>query len=315
VKSQGFHARTRRSALPALAVLLAAGFVAASGPAPDAVAKPGQAKAFQQFTSDVPIALPDPDIPFAEQGDPYPSTIDVAGLAGEITDIDVVLSALTHSNPDDVDLLLVGPEGQTALFMSDAGGTADAAVTLTFDDEAASALPDGSSLENGAFRPTNFGGGDELPAPAPAPGANTALSVFDGTDPNGAWQLFAVSDFGADNNGADFIANGWSLRITTDDPAEGGLQANDDTFTVKASKTLKGAVLGNDVDAEGDALTAELIDGPKGSLQFAADGSFTYKAKKKAKGTDRFVYAASDGAATDQATVTIKIKKNRKGKK
>src|SRR5919202_2345961 len=78
----------------------------------------------------------------------YPSTINVSGLSGTITDLDVELDSFEHTRPDDVDVLLVGPGGQTALLMSDAGGDFDVVASsagllyLMFDDEASSSLPD-----------------------------------------------------------------------------------------------------------------------------------------------------------------------------
>ncbi len=45
---------------------------------------------------------------------PYPSTIAVAlanGVAADTVDVNVTLSGLSHTNPDDIDILLVGPAG------------------------------------------------------------------------------------------------------------------------------------------------------------------------------------------------------------
>ncbi len=69
-------------------------------------------------------------------------------------------------------------------------------------------------------------------------------------------------------------------------------------------------VLGDDEDAdELDELTASLVDGPvNGTLDLAADGSFTYTPDKGFVGKDRFTYTASDGTATSlPATVTITV--------
>ena len=52
--------------------------------------------------------------------------------------------------------------------------------------------------------------------PGSTDGDGSALSVFDGTDPNGTWKLYVVDD-AADDTGA--ITGGWSLHITTADPA------------------------------------------------------------------------------------------------
>ena len=53
---------------------------------------------------------------------PYPSNIVVAGMPGTVTKVTVKLNNITHTNPVDMDMLLIGPAGQTAIIMSDAGG-------------------------------------------------------------------------------------------------------------------------------------------------------------------------------------------------
>ena len=61
-------------------------------------------------------------IPEIGPADPYPSTCSISGLSGTITDVNLVLDGLSHYTPDDIDILLVGPQGQDAVVMSDAGG-------------------------------------------------------------------------------------------------------------------------------------------------------------------------------------------------
>ena len=101
--------------------------------------------------------------------------------------------------------------------MSDAGDPpgdeAVTGITLTLDDEAATFLPEEEVLTTGSFRPTDVGEGffDDFPGPAPTPTGNTALSIFDGANPDGQWQLF-VFDNGFQDTGA--LAGGWALEIT-----------------------------------------------------------------------------------------------------
>lgn len=144
---------------------------------------------------------------------PYPSTINVAGLVGNVSKVTVTLTNLNHTFPGDIDVLLVGPGGQKMLLMSDVGGGTDVVNgTLTFDDAAAAAI--GATVVSGTFRPTNTGTGDVFPAPAPA-GPYTdpqLLSVFNNTNPNGTWSLYVVDDAGADIGN---INGGWTLNITT----------------------------------------------------------------------------------------------------
>ncbi|MFQ3632462.1 hypothetical protein, partial [Roseiflexus sp.] len=53
---------------------------------------------------------------------PYPSTIEVSGLSSSIVSVAVRLNRLSHTFPDDLDIVLVGPSGQAIMLMSDAGG-------------------------------------------------------------------------------------------------------------------------------------------------------------------------------------------------
>jgi subtilisin-like proprotein convertase family protein len=133
-------------------------------------------------------------VPDSGPGSPYPSQISVGGLPQTIRKMRVTLF-LTHTFPDDLDIMLVGPGGQNALIMSDVGGDVNASgVGLTLDDAAANSLPDEGLLVAGTFKPTNSGTGDAFPGPAPASAGTSALSVFDGTNPNGTWRLFVVDD-------------------------------------------------------------------------------------------------------------------------
>jgi subtilisin-like proprotein convertase family protein len=143
----------------------------------------------------------------------YPSTANVSGLFGSVVRVAVVLNNFSHAAPDDVDLLLVSPNGRKVTIMSDVGGTtAVSNLLLTIDDNAASSFPDNGPLVSGAFRPTNFEPGDAFPAPAPSGVSGNTLSTFNGINPNGAWSLYAVDDTGG-NVGS--ISGGWSLAINT----------------------------------------------------------------------------------------------------
>jgi subtilisin-like proprotein convertase family protein len=149
--------------------------------------------------------------------DPYPSRIVVNGPKGTIRDVNLTLNGLTHTSPADLSVLLVGPRGQTAVVMTEVGGGADvSAVTLRLDDEADQELPEAAILQSGAYRPHNAavdprGGFGSIP-PAPTPSGNTALSIFDGRSPNGAWRLFILDRQILTDVGV--FAGGWELEIT-----------------------------------------------------------------------------------------------------
>ena len=69
------------------------------------------------------------------------------------------------------------------------------------------------------------------------------------------------------------------------------------------------SVLANDLDPEGDDLTAILVSEPtNGSVTLDPDGLFVYVPNESFKGTDTFAYQATDGTYTSPpATVTIDV--------
>ncbi len=149
---------------------------------------------------------------------PYPSTVVVSGIASNRVDrVEARLVLFSHAFPDDIDLLLVGPAGQRVVLMSDAGGSSAVSdLTLTFKASAATAIPDSTALASNDYRPANYeAAADNFPAPGPGSiSGTTALSVFNGTNPNGTWSLYAIDD-GAQDVGS--ISQGWRLFLTVPD--------------------------------------------------------------------------------------------------
>ncbi len=155
----------------------------------------------------------------AGPANPYPATRTISGHTGLISDLNVAIEGIWHQRPDDLDLLLVGPQGEKVVLMSDACGTFEvAAFAWVWDDEAAAPMPDGDATNSCGtrfHRPADYEPGESWPAPAPPGPHATALSAFDGTDPNGEWRLF-VSDDSSDRVG--FFTNRFQLQITTAAP-------------------------------------------------------------------------------------------------
>jgi uncharacterized protein YkwD len=160
----------------------------------------------QTFTGGAPLS-------FGEmQAAPYPSTLDVAGMGGTISDVNVTLSGVSLTALD-LDVLLVAPNGLATLLTSDVPTTSLTTQNWTFDDEASGGQ---ESDLSGTFAPllSNLNplfDLDQLPAPAPAE-IDGQLLNFDGSSPNGIWKLYA-----ADSGAVVPIGSiaGWSLQLTT----------------------------------------------------------------------------------------------------
>jgi RHS repeat-associated protein len=93
------------------------------------------------------------------------------------------------------------------------------------------------------------------------------------------------------------------------DPPEAGPDTYSPSHDQVLSITALQGVLANDTDAEGDGLTASLVDAPAhGVLVLAADGSFDYTPETGFLGEDSFSYQASDGTAASAVTlVTLEV--------
>ena len=174
---------------------------------------------------------------------PYPSIIHVSSLAGIVTKVTATLTNLSHTWPGDIDALLVSPAGQKSYLMAKCGGgNLVSHVTLTFDDAAASTLPQNSTLApvgtSRTNRPTSYAiVPPPFPAPAPPAPYITNLSGFNGSNPNGDWSLFVFDDSQAN---VGVISNGWILKINANAP-----NAADVGLSMAASQTSNIVVTSN----------------------------------------------------------------------
>ena len=212
------------------------------------------------------ISIADATSAGASAANPYPSEINVQGLSGTISDVNLKLNGYSHGFPDDVAVQVVGPDGTSVLLMSDVGGaapfgnTAVNNINLTFDDEAANSLYDNGYLTTGTYKPTegttpvcnswenyrcsewvDYHVPNTWPPAAPDLAASARqLSGFDGKDPNGTWKLYVIDDTPQE---AGTFAGGWSLELNnttvttpletsiTSGPAEGSsTTSNSPTF-------------------------------------------------------------------------------------
>jgi hypothetical protein len=95
-------------------------------------------------------------------------------------------------------------------------------------------------------------------------------------------------------------------------PGNNAPVAGDDSYSVNRDTSLNvpaPGVLGNDSDADGDPITAELNETvSNGSLTLNSNGSFDYTPNTGFTGGDSFTYVANDGTvASNMATVSITV--------
>lgn len=144
-------------------------------------------------------------------------------------------------------------------------------MTVVFDDAASGQLaqgtPWGTAGSTVMSRPVNYDPPaqvDVFPSPAPTPSVATTLSTFDGTDANGTWSLYVVSD-GAPDTGTiaggclDITATDTTAPTVTIDQAAGQddpTSASPIDFTAVFSKPVSG------FDTADVVLSASTAGGP-----------------------------------------------------
>ncbi len=109
-------------------------------------------------------------------------------------------------------------------------------------------------------------------------------------------------------NDGQVSSNLVTVTITVNPVNDAPVAANN-TYSMLEDSVLVGlaGVLGNDLDVDGDPLTAVLVSGPaSGSLTLNSNGTFNYTPAANFNGMASFTYRASDGLLTSNlATVTI----------
>ena len=242
---------------------------------------------------------------------PYPSSINVSNVGGTITKVTVTLTEFRHSYPDDVDILLVGPNGQSVVLMSDAGagGTNTPAqlvnARLTFDD-AGAPLPDNSEIaEFGTFRPSNYEGNETFTTPAPAGPYGSALSVFNGTVANGTWSLYVMDDASPD---AGSIGT-WLLSIQTTAPSVSAIE--DVTVQEGLPLTIPFTVNSSGVNPTNLVVTATVTSGsPIVTLTLdgtATERTLTITPRGNQIGTNEITVSVTDGTNTASTSFTATV--------
>ncbi len=157
---------------------------------------------------------------------------------------------------------------------------------------------------------------------------NDPLTAVLVTEPvNGALTLNADGSFSYEHDGSETTSdsfayapndgseNGNTVTVSiTVNPVNDAPVAVEDTYSVNEGETLNVAategVLANDTDAENDALTAVLVEGPtSGQLTLNADGSFSYVHDGSEVRGDSFTYRADEagGLSSNVATVNISV--------
>ena len=234
-------------------------------------------------------------------------------------------------------------EGQSATetfsynVTDDKGGSATATVTVTVtgvnDDPVAAAdavavSEDGSASIAALGNDTDIDDGDVLQitqvdgaavtvgTPVTlASGAQVTLNA-DGTfsyDPNGRFESLNTGESGADSFTYQVSDGHGGTATATVNVTVNGVNdapvATDDAGVTDQDTALTIDVLGNDLDAEGQALSVTGVGAAaNGSVVVNADNTVTYTPNAGFSGSDSFTYSVSDGnGGSHSASVTVTV--------
>ncbi len=169
---------------------------------------------FVTFQNNTPIVLVDNAV-----ANPYPSSINVAGINGVLTDMTVSLFGLSHTFPNDLAAVVVAPNLSSVILFSGPGDGTDAVnLTFNFNDNAATQLPDNGVLTSGTFKPGQEQFDEFFPAPGPLGkvlNTDAAPWFFSfqpllSQNPNGQWNLYVLDGQALD---VGTISGGWSITF------------------------------------------------------------------------------------------------------
>ncbi|HMP90980.1 MAG TPA: S8 family serine peptidase [Kiritimatiellia bacterium] len=206
---------------------------------------------YVSFTNSALVELRD-----NQQAHPYPSIIMVSGVTAEVTKVTVTLHELRHTFIYDLDVLLVGPQGDAVLlFAAIANGPTPNPVTLVFDREADTYLPPTPPLSSGTYLPSSYASPGLTP-PAPPGPYSLDLGDFDGISPNGEWKLYMIDLEGGDTG---TLHMGWSIDFRLASACE------------EEPPETCGLIISEYVEGSGDNKAIELFNGAPGIIDLAED--------------------------------------------
>ncbi|MCA9262409.1 MAG: cadherin-like domain-containing protein [Planctomycetales bacterium] len=165
----------------------------------------------------------------------------------------------------------------------------------------------------------DFNGTIDQPFNCEPPNGATAFCYPDGTQSNKTYVVDPTTNPGTvtqtlpQDELTRLIYGDWWSWVWTSGAAGNPPTATDETFQLTVDQSVAtfsaDGVLANDADPEGAPLLAILQTAPEhGTLDFAADGSFTYTPDAGYVGEDHFTYQAFDlGSLSSPATVTLQV--------
>jgi VCBS repeat-containing protein len=217
-----------------------------------------------------------------------------------------------------------GTDSFTYILSDGNGGTDTATVTIMVATGAPVATDDSYTMDEDTTLNVNAASG-VLANDSDINGDSLTAAIGDTSNANGQVTLNADGSFSYDPNDNFSGEASFSYTVSDGSDTDTGLvfitvnnvndlpdAVNDSYNAVKNTPmtvSAENGVLANDVDVDGDTLSAVLVALPaSGTVTLNGDGSFTYTPNTDFEGTDTFTYRVDDSVTGDSVgTVTIHV--------
>ncbi|TWT41476.1 Proprotein convertase P-domain protein [Thalassoglobus neptunius] len=176
------------------------------------------------------------------------SEIDVAGLNGLITDINVGVE-ITHESAGHLSGTLIAPDGTRITLFERTGLWLPDFTDTILDDQASESIQGANAPFTGSFQPKDL------------------LEVLNGADPNGTWILEIVDH----QPGRGGQLNEWTLDITTDDDGTPPPPPPTGETVTTGSNNTSVAISADSANTVSTSIEVSGVDGIVTDLQIAFD--------------------------------------------
>jgi hypothetical protein len=184
-----------------------------------------------------------------------------------------------------------------------AGGSFNYTVSVTNKDSAACAS---SSFSLSAGKPSGWNT-SLASSLSLAPGASASVTLGVTSPSSAADGFYTISATASANAKSASASASYVVSNPVSSSNRAPVAVNDGvTFATKAAVSI--AVLANDSDPDGDALSiVAFTQGSKGKVSLGSNGTLIYSPAKSFKSSDQFSYTISDGKSSASATVSIDL--------
>jgi len=184
-----------------------------------------------------------------------------------------------------------------------AGTAVNFTLTLTNNDSSACS---NNSFSLSTSKPSGWSTALSKTSISLAPGASgsATLTVTSATSASDGFYSIGTAVTGTGNSASGSVTYVVDNPVASNSPPV----AKNDSASTQQGTAVNVAVLGNDSDPDGDALSVTSTSGVNGTATINGNGTLTYTPPASFSGTENFAYTISDGkGASASATVSVQV--------